>query len=231
MALPRIDVPTYTTLLPSSGQQVKFRPFLVKEQKQLLIAQGGDEEQRIQAVKDVVAACVELKQSEELSAADLEYLFVQLRIRSVGETVDLLLTCTECEHQQGAVLDLQKVQVQKPEGHVNNIELDSDLVVTLKDPSLEQMARIREQNDTDNIIELIAGCITGIWKNDEFYDVRDYSITDLIDFVENLPSAYLEKMSKFFQTLPVLRHTLDYQCKQCGAENVAVLEGLQSFFA
>ena len=125
MSLPRIDVPSYTCTLPSTGQQLQFRPFLVKEQKQLLIAMGGDELERFNTVKAVVTVCFENNKLDvdALSSADLEYLFLQLRIRSVGESVDLILTCAECGNKQDSVLDLLDVAVATPAGHVRDIEL------------------------------------------------------------------------------------------------------------
>jgi hypothetical protein len=232
MSLPRIDVPSYICNLPSTGQQLQFRPFLVKEQKQLLIALGGDEQQRIQTVKHVVATCFENNDLvvDNLSAADLEYLFLQLRIRSVGETVDLILTCAECGNKQDSVLDLLTVQVQTPEGHVRDIELEPDFTITLRDPDMNQIAAIKQAAGVDDIITIIADCITGIWKDDELFDVRDYSLQQLVEFVENLSPRHLDKINKFFTTLPSLTHTLDYTCTKCEANNTAVLEGLQSFF-
>lgn len=232
MSLPRIDVPSYTCILPSTGQSIQYRPFLVKEQKQLLIAMGGDEQQKIQTVKNIVAACVTDKiDVDRMPAYDLEYLFMQLRIRSVGESVDLILSCGECDNKQNALLDLQTVEVQKPAGHASEIDLGGDLMVTLRDPSIEQIAELKESDSVESIIHLIAGCISAIWKDGEMYAANDYSISDLIEFVENLSPAHLEKLNDFFQTLPHLTHTLNYKCTECGADNEAVLEGLQGFFA
>jgi hypothetical protein len=232
MSLPRIDVPSYNCNLPSTGQQLQFRPFLVKEQKQLLIALGGDEQQRIQTVKHVVATCFENNDLvvDNLGAADLEYLFLQLRIRSVGETVDLVLTCAECGNKQDSVLDLQSVQVQTPKGHVRDIELEPDFTISLRDPNMNQIAAIKQATGVDDIITIIADCITGIWKDDELFDVRDYSLQQLVEFVENLSPRHLDKINEFFTTLPSLTHKLEYTCTKCEANNTAVLEGLQSFF-
>ena len=232
MSLPRIDVPQYTCTLPSTGQQLQFRPFLVKEQKQLLIALGGDELERFNTVKAVVAVCFENNRLDvdALSSADLEYLFLQLRIRSVGETVDLILTCAECGNKQDSILDLLSVAVTTPDGHVRNIEIDAGLSITLKDPDMIQVVAIKTANTADEIIAVIADCITGIWKNDEFFAAQDYSHNQLVEFIENLSPQHLELFNDFFKTLPTLTHTLDYKCKECGADNTAALEGLQSFF-
>lgn len=232
MSLPRIDVPQYTCTLPSTGQQLQFRPFLVKEQKQLLIALGGDELARFNTVKAVVAVCFENNELnvDTLSSADLEYLFLQLRIRSVGENVDLVLTCAECGNKQDGSLDLLSVAVTTPAGHVRDIDLDTGLSISLRDPDMAQVAAIKQATSMDEIIIIVAGCITGIWKDDEFFDVRDYSLQQLVEFIENLSPQHLERFNEFFRTLPTLTHALDYKCNKCGADNSAVLEGLQSFF-
>lgn len=232
MSLPRIDVPQYTCMLPSTGQQLQFRPFLVKEQKQLLIAMGGDELERFNTVKAVVAVCFENNKLDvdALSSADLEFLFLQLRIRSVGESVDLILTCAECGNKQDSVLDLLSVAVTTPAEHVRDLELDTELRIVLKDPDMAQVAAIKLASNMDEILTIVADCITGIWKNDEFFAAQDYSHEHLIEFLENLSPQHLDRFNNFFKTLPTLTHTLNYKCKECGADNVAVLEGLQSFF-
>lgn len=232
MSLPRIDVPQYSCTLPSTGQQLQFRPFLVKEQKQLLIALGGDEVARFNTVKAVVAVCFENNRLDvdTLSSADLEYLFLQLRIRSVGETVDLVLTCADCGNKQDSILDLLSVAVTTPAGHVRDIELDAGLRIVLKDPDMAQVAAIKQANGMDDILTVIAHCITGIWKDDEFFAAQDYSHEQLVEFIENLSPQHLERFNEFFTTLPTLTHTLNYKCNKCGADNTAVLEGLQSFF-
>jgi ribosomal protein L44E len=232
MSLPRIDVPSYTCVLPSSGQQLQFRPFLVKEQKQLLIALGGDELTRFNTVKAVVAVCFENNNLDvdALSSADLEFLFLQLRIRSVGETIDLILTCTECGNKQDSVLDLLSVAVTTPAGHVRDIDLTAGLRIVLKDPDMSQVAAIKQASNMDEILHVIADCITGIWNNDEFYAAQDYNHDQLVEFIENLSPQQLNRFNEFFNTLPSLTHTLNYNCNKCGADNAAVLEGLQSFF-
>ena len=232
MSLPRIDVPSYTCMLPSTGQQLQFRPFLVKEQKQLLIAMGGDELERFNTVKAVVTVCFENNKLDvdALSSADLEYLFLQLRIRSVGESVDLILTCAECGNKQDSVLDLLDVAVATPAGHVRDIELETGLNINLRDPDMAQVTAIKQATTVDEIIAVIAGCITGIWKDDELFAAQDYSHLQLVEFIENLSPQHLERFNEFFKTLPTLTHTLNYKCKECGADNTAALEGLQSFF-
>jgi ribosomal protein L44E len=233
MALPHIDVPVYTTQLPSTGEVIKFRPFLVREQKQLLIAQNAGIEQQTQAVLDVVDVCTYKKLSvAKLPAYDIEYLFLQLRTHSVGETIDLVLTCGECENKQETKLDLTTVLVDKPAEHERNVDLGNGLVLTMQDPNLEVINALRSQTEltADIIIAVIAECIQTIWKGDESYAALDYTTAELIEFVENLSPANLEKLEQYFVTMPRLRHVLDFTCSKCNKENSAAMEGLQSFF-
>lgn len=231
MALPRIDVPSYSAILPSTGESVKFRPFLVREQKQLLIALAGDEEQQTQAARDLVEACTQGVVTVKTHANyDIEYLFLQIRARSVGETVDLILTCGECQNQQNASLDITSITVDRPAGHDKNIDLGGGITLVMREPNPAELSAVKESNDPDAIIALVAHGIQSIFKQDELFSAGDYSEAELIDFVENLSPDNLVKINNYFATLPALRHALEFTCSACGADNVAVLEGLQSFF-
>ena len=235
MALPKLELPTFSLLLPSNGETVKYRPFLVKEQKQLLIATGGSIEQQAHTVLDLVHLCTfEKLNVYGLPAYDIEYLFLQIRARSVGENIDLVLTCSECENKMDGSLDLTTVSVNKPE-HSYNVDLGSGLMLTMKDPDLIATTEFRDETispeRTDAVIRLIARCIKNVWKDGENYAITDYSLAETIEFVENLSPANLESIQQFLITLPTLRHTIDYTCDKCGAKNSATLEGLQSFFA
>ena len=233
MALPRIDVPTYTTQLPSTGEVVKFRPFLVREQKQLLIAQNAGLQQQTQAVLDVVDVCTfEKLDIKNLTAYDIEYLFLQLRSNSVGESIDLVLTCGECGNKQQSKLDLTTIKINKPDGHEYNIDLGNNLTLTMRDPGLQTLADFRAlgQVTADGIISVIAQCIKTIWNNDESYAAQDYSLPELIEFVENLSPSSMEKLEAFFTSMPKLQHVVEFKCSKCDKDNHAAMEGLQDFF-
>jgi ribosomal protein L44E len=226
-------VPVYSIELPSTGEVIKYRPFLVREQKQLLIAQNAGLEQQTQAVIDLVAECTFNKLDvRKLPAYDLEFLFLRLRANSVGENIDLVLTCGECENRQDAQLDLTAVQVKKYPDHNNNVDLGGGLLVNLADPDLENLAVLRgsANPDVNQIIRLIASCIKTIWKDEDMYSALDYSPAELIEFVENLSPANFGKLEQFFLSMPKLRHEINFKCNKCGADNTAALEGLQSFF-
>jgi len=231
MSLPKLEVPVYTTELPSTKEKVEYRPFLVKEQKKLLIALNGDLEQQVNAVNELVEECTYQKVSSKTSPAyDIEYLFLQIRAKSVGESIDIILTCNKCEHKQDAKLDITTVKVHKPEAHKSEVDLGNNLLLTMKDPDILELAELREDLNSDNILKFVASSIKTIWKGDEMYDTKDYSKEELLEFVDELSPQHLEKINVFFETLPTLRHELDFKCVKCETENKAVLEGLQSFF-
>lgn len=231
MSLPNIELSKYHVELPSTGETVMFRPFLVREQKQLLVAVNGDKLQQTQAMYDIINICTFGKiDAAHIPAYDAEFLFMQIRSRSIGEHVDLLLTCNQCQQEQPGQLDLTAVQVQKPEGHVRDIDLGNGLVLTMQDPNLLDVELVRNDPTPDAVIELIARSIRSIWQGDEMYSTADYSLAELVDWVEQLSPRNLDQLQSFYETLPVLRHELKFECKHCGAENTAVLEGLQGFF-
>jgi hypothetical protein len=231
MALPLIEVPKFTTELPSSGERIQFRPFVVREQKQLLMAVNADPEAQLQATEDLIRACTWDKVNpSRLPSYDVEHLFLQIRARSVGEAIDLRVGCTSCENKQDYKLDLTLVKVDKPQGHANTIDLGGNVLLKMRDPGLKAIDELRRNNSPDAMINLIAASIDSIWKGDEMFAAADYSAAELIEFVENFSPVNLSKVEQYFETLPVLRHNMEFTCTKCGAANHAVLEGLQSFF-
>lgn len=231
MSLPLVDVPKYTTELPSTGEVVTFRPFLVKEQKQLLMTVEADAAAQVAVTEDIVAACTWNKLNiKNLAAYDVEYLFMQIRARSVGEKVDLLLTCRHCNHKNPYALDLTTVKVNKPAGHDKNIDLGSGFIIKMLDPDLSNMDYLQRNFNPESVIKLIANSMESIWKNDEMFSAADYSEKERIEFVENLSPVHLAKIEKYFETLPTLKHRIDFECTECKKSDHVELEGLQSFF-
>lgn len=230
MSLPVFETPIYSLVLPGSGDTVKFRPFLVKEQKQLLMAGNADSEQQLTAIEETIRACTFNKvDPTRLPSFDVEYLFMNIRARSVGETVDLVLTC-ECGAQTDQQLDITEVQVDRPEGHEHTIDLGKDVILKMRYPRLREVEDLINNGGVDGIITIIARSIETIWQGDTMYASTDYTLAELIEFVENLSPSSLEKIEKFFATLPALRHSVSWQCKECNKDNKIVLEGIQSFF-
>lgn len=230
MALPVFDTPVHSIKLPSSGEVVKFRPFFVKEQKQLLMAAQESVEHQNDAIENVIAACTFGKiDANKLPSFDVEFLFLNIRAASVGEKVDLVLTCP-CGAKDDLGIDVTKIEVQKQENHSNMIELDGNITVEMRYPHLREVDELLATKDVEGIIKLIAKSIDKIWQADEMFAAADHSVAEMIDFVESMSPQSLDKIETFFATMPVLRHTVAWDCKECSKHNEVTLEGIQSFF-
>jgi len=230
MALPVFDTPVATLALPSNGATVKFRPFLVKEQKQLLMAAQEGTNQQNDAIEGIINACTFGKvNAATLPGFDVEYLFMHIRAASVGEKVELVLTCP-CGAKQDESIDVTKVEVEKTEGHKDTIDLDNNITLKMRYPYLREIDELLAAKDVDGIIKLIARSIETIWQGDEMYAAADHTVAEMMAFVESMTPPNLEKIERFFATMPVLRHTMVWDCKACSKHNEVTLEGIQSFF-
>lgn len=237
MALPISATPVYTLTVPSSKEQIKFRPFLVKEEKALLIAQqSADENTMIDTLKSVIAACIKTELDvNKLAIFDLEYIFAQIRAKSVGELVDLIFSCDVCNSDKAKVkitFDLTKLAVNFPAGHTSQIELGDGIGIKMRYPDLHMLktANTAATGDINQVFDIIVDCIDFIYTADEVYHVRDQSRDELLAFIENLTSKQFEQLQNFFETMPKLQQVVDYKCPVCGAEHHRFLEGIGSFF-
>lgn len=231
MSLPLFNVPKYRIELPSTGAVVEFRPFLVKEQKLLLMATNGSADQQIHSMNEVIRACTFNKvDAVNLPAFDAEYLFLNIRARSVGENVNIVMTCG-CEAKQDAKLDVTQIKVDRKPEHNKTIDVDENVSIEMRYPTLIDLSTLQTEANIDSIITLIASSIDSIWEGEERYAATDYTAAELIEFVENLNPATLDRLENFFATMPVLRHKMDWECKECGKHNEVVMEGMNSFFA
>jgi hypothetical protein len=232
MALPKFEAPVYSLQLPSSGETIKYRPFLVKEQKSLLLATNSNVTQQIDAINGIIDNCTFNKLNvDKLASFDAEYLFLQIRAKSVGEKVQMSLTCGHCEHKSDATLDVTTVGVKKTEGHTNSIEFGGGRILKLRYPRLEEVEELANNRTVDGIINLIATSIDNIWDGDEMYAATDYTRAELVEFVEALSPGDLESIEQFFETAPVLAHDIAWDCTECKEHNKIRVEGIQSFFA
>lgn len=235
-ALPMYKHPVYTTTLPSTGKQVKYRPFLVKDEKNLLLAQQSEEEMNmIDTLKNVIGDCILDKDFdvEELPIFDLEFMFTQLRIKSVGETVELIFTCKEpsCKDKTKISFNIDPVLV-KPEGHTNKIDLFDDVGVVMKYPNaslLKEISKMDIQNP-DDIVGIVVKSIDYIYDAESVYPAKEQTQEQLVKFVEGLPRTPTEKIKKFFETTPRLQQKVEYECPKCGTHNEYMVEGIESFF-
>ena len=236
MALPTVDLPTHELEIPSNKKKIKFRPFLVKEEKVLLLALESDNDVNIrEAVLNLLKGCVTSRvKLENLATFDLEYIFLNIRAVSVGEVVDIQVTCQDDEKTQVKYqLNLTDVQVSFPKGHTNKIMLNDDLGVIMKYPSFNRFVESQfAQKDVneDTVIEIIAESIDQIFQGEEVYDESTTTPKEFVQFVESLTTHQLEKLQGFFETSPRLEHKFKIKNPNTDVESDYTLSGLQSFF-
>ena len=244
MTLPRIAVPKYKLIIPSSGKEVNYRPFLVKEEKILLIAMESDDEiQMTSAIQNIIENCVyDDLDVKNMPMFDIEYIFLQLRAKSKGEVVDLSFECDKCKKPITAQVDLSKIEITRTEGHNIKIPLSDDVGVIMRYPSMEIQSIInKEDTNVENIFSTISFCIDSIWDKESVYASKDHTKEEINDFLESLPDDSFTKIQKFFDTVPVLKHEFELKCTSkngkgkkatiCGWKETKTLEGLGSFFA
>ena len=241
--LPKLEVPTYDFKMISNGKTIKFRPFLVKEQKLLLMAnQSEDMKETLNSIKQIVKNCViDDIDVDEIPTFDLEYLFLNLRARSVNDVVNLSYKCnniitkengedTPCNSIEKFDINLLDIKpILNPE-HNKKIELNSKLGIMMKYPTFETLTNLQNKSDTDNLIELLIECIDYIYDENQIYKSKDSSKEELIEFIDNLQQKDMEKVQTFFNTVPKLTHEITFKCKKCNYEEKIPIEGLQNFF-
>ena len=239
MPLPKIATPSYQLELPSTGKPVNYRPFLVKEEKVLVIAlESEDTKQITNSIKAVLKSCVLTKgiKIETLPTFDIEYLFLNIRGKSVGEELDVNIICPDDGETEVPVkINLDDIEVQKNEEHTNQIKLDDSLMMELKYPSLDQFIKsnfdFKETNQMDQSFALIASCIDKIYSEDEVWATADCTKKEVNEFLESMNSSQFKEIEKFFDTMPKLKHTITITNPKTEVESEVVLEGLASFFA
>ena len=239
MPLPKIATPTYELELPSTGKTIQYRPFLVKEEKLLVIAlESEDNKQITTAIKAVLRACVLTKgvKVESLPTFDIEYLFLNIRGKSVGEELDVNIVCPDDEVTEVAIkIDLDEIQVQRDENHTNQIKLDDSLMMEMKYPSLDEFIKsnfdFNDKNQMDQSFQLIASCIDKIYTEDEVWATADCTKKEVNEFLESMNSNQFKEIETFFTTMPKLSHTINVKNPKTKVESEVVLEGLASFFA
>ena len=239
MPLPKIATPTYELELPSTGETIKYRPFLVKEEKLLVIAlESEDNKQITNAIKAVLKSCVLTKgiKIELLPTFDIEYLFLNIRGKSVGEELEVNIICPDDDETEVPVtINLDDIEVQKEEDHTNKIKLDDKIMMEMKYPSLEQFIKnnfdFNEKNAMDQSFELISTCIDKVYTEDEVWSTADCTKKEVKEFLESMNSSQFQSIEKFFSTMPNLTHTIKVTNPKTKVENDVVLEGLASFFA
>jgi hypothetical protein len=235
MALPQVSLPTYELEVPSTGKTLKYRPFVVKEEKLLLLALESEDEKQIEdATKTLLKNCITSRvKLEDLALFDLEYIFLNIRAVSVGEVVEMLLTCEDDgETQVRYDLNLTAVEVFKPEDHSSKIMLSDEMGVIMKYPSFEEFVKVSIiGKDTSNeVIDIMGKCIDQIFDGEEVYDSSTTSKKEFVEFVENLTNKQFDDVQNFFTEMPVLKHEIKLTNPNTGVENTFVIQGLSNFF-
>ena len=233
MALPRVNNPTYTLELPSTGKQIKYRPFLVKEQKVLMMAQDTKNESELaNAMGQLVSACTFGEIDADSSPMfDIEYIFLKIRTKSVGSNVKLNVTCPDDGETRVQVeLDLDDVVVNMLDDHTNEAQITDDIKIIFRYPVLRDIANLKENsNDVDRIFHVLGKCIDEIHFGDDVYRKSDMTENDINDFIDQLSSLQFEKLSEFFNGMPKLRHIIQVTNPKTKKKSEVVLEGLESF--
>ncbi len=239
MPLPKISTPTYELELPSTGQEIQYRPFLVKEEKLLVLALESENIKEITtAIKNVIKSCIQTKniKVESLPTFDIEYLFLNIRGKSVGEEIEVNVICPDDGETYVPVkINIDEIQVQKNEEHTNKIQVDDNIVMQMKYPSLDQFIKnnfdFSGDTNMDQSFDLVASCIDKIFNDEEVWTSGDVTKKELIDFLEQMNSAQFKQIEKFFETMPKLSHSVKVKNPKTEVESEVILEGLSSFFA
>ena len=235
MALPKLETPTYTLLMPSTDEEIKFRPFLVKEQKRMLMAQESeDSTEMVDAVNQLIQDCTFNKvDTKKIAMFDAEYIFLQIRSKSVGSKVDVQVTCPDDKETKVPVnIDLDDIKVAMMEEHTNEIQLTDEIKIVFKYPLLDTFTKYTKSSDTAKMIfDLTADCIEEVHFNDEVTNKVDMSKKDLDEFLESLSTEQFGMLVKFFETMPRLRHRIEVTNPKTEVTSEVMLEGIQSFLA
>ena len=238
MPLPTISTPTYELTLPSSNRKVKFRPFLVKEEKILILAmESQDTKQIVRSVKDVISKCILTRgiKVEKLSTFDIEYLFLNIRGKSVGEDIEVMVTCPDDGKTQVPMsINIDSIKIQRDENHTKDIKLDAVYTLRMKYPSLNEFIKNNfgavEDMNVDDTFDLIASCIDQVYSEEESWASEECTKKELSDFVESLNTSQFKLVENFFVTMPKLAHTIKVTNPNTKVESEVKIEGLQSFF-
>ena len=239
MPLPKISTPTYHLELPSTGKEIQYRPFLVREEKLLVLALESEDTKEITtAIKNVIRACIKTKEIkvEELPTFDIEFLFLNIRGKSVGEEIEVNILCPDDGETYAKVsIAIDEIEVQRNESHDKTIQIDDELSMDMKYPSLDQFIKnnfdFSESSGLDQSFDLVAACIDKIYNEEEVWDSAETSQKEMVEFLDQMNSSQFKKIEQFFETMPKLSHEVEIVNPNTKVKSKVLLEGLASFFA
>ena len=234
MALPKISVPKYKLKLPSDGRTVNFRPFLVKEEKILLLAtESGDQSNIVSAIKDIIKECTDITDVEKLATFDIEFVFLQIRTKSVGESVDVNVVCPDDDKTNVSIsIPLDEIKVKKTRGHKKDLKISDEVAITMGYPTIETFVSMNfgEGAEVDQVFDMAASCVESISDANQVYDCSTVPKKELIEFFDQMNSKQFMMIQEFFEKMPKLQHSVMVTNPNTGVESEVVLEGLASFF-
>jgi len=235
MSLPKLNAPTYELKIPSTGKMISYRPYLVKEEKILMLAmESNDDRQMIRAIKDVISACTsDAADTSNITMFDMEYIFTQLRSKSVGESVQVSMNCSECNTSNEIQINLEDVSVKSDESITDTIELTDTIGVRMKYPSVDAVLSSRidsESNNVDKIFSLLVECVDSIYSGEEIFDAASQSREELNGFIESLNAEQFASIRKFVENIPATVLDVTFKCSNCEHKNETSLRGLSNFF-
>jgi hypothetical protein len=230
MALPILETPTYELILPSTNKKVKYRPFLVKEYKVLLTSVEADTSEIARIVTELVDACTFNKLDvKKLAHFDIEYLFLNIRAKSISETSEIVINC-DCGNKIDYTLDITNLKVNKDVIADKKVMLTEDLGVILRYPQFDEILDIHNNSNSTKVVELITNCIDAVFTKDEYFDAMSYSKDELSTFINSFTKKQFDKLEEFFRNIPKIVQNIETDCPKCNKHNVVELEGLQNFF-
>lgn len=230
MALPKLNTPTYELILPSTGKKITYRPFLVKEHKILMTLNDADDTETARVVRDLVKVCTFDKvDAGKLPHFDIEYIFMNLRAKSIGEMVDVIVNC-ECGNKIDTSFSINDLKIEKRPDHSNKILLTDTIGIEMNYPVFEDVLKIYAENDTNKVFDLILNSIKGVFNQAEYWDAKDQTKEELESFLSSLTKKQFELVEDFFVSAPKIVQVIETDCPKCGKHNVSRLEGLRNFF-
>lgn len=228
--LPKLDIPTYELILPSTNKKIKYRPFLVKEHKVLLTMAEADNSEVTRIITELVDACTFNKlKIKQLPHFDIEYIFMMLRAKSIGEIVDIIVNC-ECGNKIDAQFNIEDIKIEKHDNHTNKIMINSQYGVEMNYPKFDDVVEVYSSNSNEKVLDMIVNNIKGVFDQDNYWDSKDQSKQELEEFLFSLTKDQFDKIENFFVTSPKIVQVIESDCNQCGKHNVSRLEGLSNFF-
>lgn len=231
MALPKLDIPTFEATLPVSEKVVKFRPFLVKEHKILMMVQSDDVEDINKLVIDLVNTCTfNAVDGAKLSSVDLEYLFLKIRAKSLGEGYDFVVKCNSCAKEIEAQANIENIKVVKGEDHQFKFLLTDTVGIEMRHPTFKDVFSVYKKQDSNTVFEMIKSCIKAIYTPENYTEITVDNYGELDEFIDSLTKEQFAKIENFFTTMPALVQEMDVKCPSCGADNHIEIKGLENFF-